>query len=136
MNFEDVKRMWEKDSIIDPSELDKEALKIPQLHSKYSNLLYDFKLKQDKSESELKKVIKELWEYYSGKSENPYPVKLLKQDIPMHMESDEKYINASLTFKYYSNLVNYIKDILTCINNRSFQIKNSIDWQRFMNGLN
>ena len=136
MNFDDIKIMWEKDSIIDNLELDKEAIKIPQLHSKYSNLMYDFKMLQDKAEGELKVVVKELWEYYKGVGNEPQPLKILKQDLPMHIEADEKYINASLKLKYYTNIVNFLKDIINNINNRSFQIKNSIDWQKFINGIN
>lgn len=136
MNFDDIKIMWEKDSIIDNLELDKEAIKIPQLHSKYSNLMYDFKMLQDKAEGELKVVVKELWEYYKGVGNEPQPLKILKQDLPMHIEGDEKYINASLKLKYYTNIVNFLKDIINNINNRSFQIKNSIDWQKFINGIN
>ena len=35
MTLEELQADWEKDTVIDRSELGQEALKIPQLHSKY-----------------------------------------------------------------------------------------------------
>jgi len=81
MNFEKIREMWEKDSIINDVKLDEESLRIPQLHSKYLNLYSDYIMLKEKYELEQKIILRELWEYYSGKSEKPFELKLLKQDI-------------------------------------------------------
>lgn len=135
MNFDDIKLMWEKDSKIDDTELDIEALKIPQLHSKYLNLYSDFNLIKEKAEGDHKKIIRELWEFYSGKSEEPFHIKLLKQDVIMYIESDERYLRCLNKVKYYTTIVNYLKEVITNINNRSYAIRNALEWRKFLNGI-
>ena len=44
MKLEDIKLAIEKDIDIDHTELDKEAIKTPQLHNKYMNILNDEKM--------------------------------------------------------------------------------------------
>lgn len=135
MNFDDIKSMWERDSKIDDTELDTEALKIPQLHSKYLNLHSDYTLLKEKAEADQKKIIRELWEYYSGKSEEPFHIKLLKQDVVMYIESDERYQKNLNKLKYYTTIVNYLKEVITNINNRSYAIRNALEWRKFLNGV-
>jgi hypothetical protein len=135
MNFDAIKLMWEKDSIIDDMELDKESLKIPQLHAKYLNLYSDYILLKEKAELDQKKVLKERWEYYDGKSDIPFDTKLLKQDIPRYIESDDEYQRILNKTKYYAVITNYLKDVITSINNRSYTIKNTIEWRKFINGI-
>ena len=135
MNFEKIREMWEKDSIINDVKLDEESLRIPQLHSKYLNLYSDYIMLKEKYELEQKIILRELWEYYSGKSEKPFELKLLKQDIPMYIESDERYQNNLNKIKYYSGIVSFLKEVLSSINSRSFIIKNSIEFKKFINGV-
>jgi Recombination, repair and ssDNA binding protein UvsY len=135
MNFDDIKLMWEKDSKIDDTELDTESLKIPQLHSKYLNLYSDYILIKEKTESEQKLIIRQLWEYYSGKTDEPFDIKLLKQDIPMYIEADEKYQKITNKLKYYTVITNFLKEVLSNINARSYTIKNTIEWRKFLNGI-
>jgi len=135
MNFDAIKLMWEKDSIIDDMELDKESLKIPQLHAKYLNLYSDYILLKEKAELDQKKILKERWEYYDGKSDIPFDTKLLKQDIPRYIESDDEYQRILNKTKYYTVITNYLKDVITSINNRSYTIKNTIEWRKFINGI-
>ena len=135
MNFDDIKLMWEKDSKIDDTELDTESLKIPQLHSKYLNLYSDYILIKEKTESEQKIIIRQLWEYYSGKGDEPFDIKLLKQDVPMYIEADEKYQRITNKLKYYTVITNFLKEVLSNINTRSYTIKNTIEWRKFLNGI-
>lgn len=135
MNFEKIREMWEKDSVINDVKLDEESLRIPQLHSKYLNLYSDYIMLKEKYELEQKIILRELWEYYSGKSEKPFELKLLKQDIPMYIESDERYQNNLNKIKYYSGIVSFLKEVLSSINSRSFIIKNSIEFKKFINGV-
>lgn len=135
MNFEKIREMWGKDSIINDTKLDEEALRIPQLHSKYLNLYSDYIMLKEKYEMEQKVLLRELWEYYSGKAEHPFEIKLLKQDIPMYVESDERYQNNLNKIKYYTNIVSFLKEVLSSINSRSFIIKNSIEFKKFINGV-
>ena len=135
-----VKEEWKKDSVMDQDLLDVESLKIPQLHSKYLNFLSDVRLIKIKKEQEYKRLLRDKFEYYTGKADaeiyqkNPFDLKILKQDVQLYIESDEEIQKSLNILNYYKEMTFLIEKILECINTRGFQIKNSIDWQKFMQG--
>jgi hypothetical protein len=140
ITLEDIKSQWAEDSVIDRELLDEESLKIPQLHSKYLNYLSDVKLLKIKKEQEYKTLIRDKFEYYTGKAdpqvyqEKPFDLKILKQDLALYMDSDPEIQLLQTRINYYEEIIYFLEKVLSCINNRGFQIKNSIDWQRFMQG--
>ena len=50
------------------------------------------------------------------------------------MDADEKLSQINLKIDYYETQLNYIESILKQINNRTYQIKNAIEWQKFIAG--
>jgi hypothetical protein len=138
INF--IKDEWKKDSVMDEDVLDHESIKIPQLHSKYLNFLSDVRLIKIKKEQDYKKLLRDKFEYYTGKAdaeiykEKPFDLKILKQDVQLYIESDEEIQKSSANLNYYKEMIFVLEKILENINTRGFQIKNSIDWQKFMQG--
>jgi len=138
INF--IKEEWKKDSVMDEDVLDHESIKIPQLHSKYLNFLSDVRLIKLKKEQDYKKLLKDKFEYYTGKADSeiykqkPFDLKILKQDIQLYIDSDEDVQKQFSALSYYKELMFLLEKILENINTRGFQIKNSIDWQKFMQG--
>jgi hypothetical protein len=95
MNLDDIKKMVEKDSVVDQTLLDQEALKTPQIHSKYLNLLNDEILRFKKLETEYKQLFRLKWEYYTGKMNKeelnrlewePFQHKILRQDVHIYLD--------------------------------------------------
>ena len=135
-----VKEQWKQDSVMDEDLLDHESIKIPQLHSKYLNFLSDVRLFKIKREQEYKKLLREKFEYYTGKAdaevyrEKPFDLKILKQDVQLYIESDEEIQSVLTKLNYYKEMIFLLETILSNISTRGFQIKNSIDWQKFMQG--
>jgi hypothetical protein len=135
-----IKDEWRKDCIIDEDILDHESLKIPQIHSKYLNYISDARLIKIKKEQEYKKLLRDKYEYYTGKSDSevykikPFDLKILKQDVQLYIESDSEIQKCISILNYYKEMVFVLEKILENINTRGFQIKNSIDWQKFMQG--
>jgi hypothetical protein len=142
ITLEKIKEMWNEDSQMDEDLLDVEALKIPQLHSKYLNLLSDAKLTKTRYEFDLKRLYREKWEYFTGKAddevykEKPFDLKILKQDVSLYIESDPDFQSLQGKIIYYKEIVYFLEKILDNINTRGFQIKNCIDWRKFMHGVN
>ena len=140
ITLDDVQHEWTIDSKIDPELLDEESIKIPQLHSKYLKYLSDVKLLKIKKEMEYKVLLREKFEYYTGKAdeevykEKPFDLKILKQDLSLYMDSDSEIQELSARINYYEEIMFFLDKVLHCLNNRGFQIKNSIDWQKFMQG--
>ena len=142
IDLEKIQEMWERDSIIDPDNLHTESLNIPVLHARYYDMYNNIILLKKKSEQQKGNIRHQKYEYYTGKAdpdvyiENPFPKKIRDKDtLQKYMDADESLSQASLKVEYYDVMLSYLQDILKMIHNRTYQIKNSIDYQRFASGL-
>ena len=140
MTLEELQELVEKDLKINETELDLESLKTPQLHNKFMKHLNNFKLLLTRANSEYYLLKKEKWEYYTGKAspdvykENPFHLKILRTDIDKYLDSDEELVKADQKVKYLETVVDYLDRTVRQITNRTFTIKNAIDWKRFTSG--
>ena len=134
MNLETLNEMWAKDAPLDDEKLDNDSLSIPKLHAKYLRLYNNFVTLRDQAELDVKRTYRDRWEYYTGKSEKPFPVKLIKTDVAIYLEADQEYQKSVLKAKYLNQMVESIKAILSAINNRSFHIKNAVEFAKFLKG--
>ena len=134
--------MWSEDSKIDPDNLHTESLNIPVLHAKYFDLYNNLNLLRKKAEQQRKNIRHERYEYYSGKSDpqvyidNPFPKKIRDKDtMQKYLDADEKLSGLSLKIEYYETMMKYLEEILKQVTNRTYQIKNAIEFMRFSSGL-
>lgn len=142
IDLDTIQKLWEKDSSIDIDNLHTESLNIPSLHAKYYDLYNNIVLLRKKAEQQKKNIRHERYEYYSGKSdpdiyiEDPFPKKIRDKDtMQKYLDADEKLSLVSLKVDYYDVMIKYLEDIIKMIHNRTYQIKNAIEYQRFMSGL-
>ena len=143
MNLEKIQEMWEKDSTIDPDNLHDESLKIPQLHSKYYTVYNTITLLREKARTNYNTIRLERYNYYTGKADpevyekDPFTYKVRDKDaIQRHMEADERLTAADIKIRYYDTMLKFLEEIIKVIANRTFQIKNAIEWHRFQSGFN
>ena len=140
MNLEEIQELVDKDLKINDSELDLESIKTPQIHNKYMKLLTKFKLMLSRNESEYQIVKKQKWEYYTGKAdpsvyaEKPFNLKILRQDVDKYIDSDEDIIKLKQKSDYLNTVVDFLDRTVRQISNRTFTIKNAIDWKKFISG--
>ena len=137
MNLETIQSMWEKDSQIEIIKIHEEAAKIPSLHAKYWDVYNALKLIKEKAQTQESKIKLERHNYYTGKSPaemyeaEPFPYKVReKESVKRYMDADERVQTIVLKIKYYDVMLTYLEDIVRQINNRSYQLKNIIDWQQ------
>ena len=142
ITLEKLQEMWEKDSKINPDELHTESLNIPSLHAKYFELYNTIFLLRKKAEQQRKNIRHERYEYFSGKAdpdvyiENPFPKKIRDKDtMTKYLDADEKLSTSNLKIDYYDTMLTYIESILKVVQNRTYQIKNAIEFMRFQSGL-
>ena len=142
MNLEKIQEMWEKDSQIDPDNLHDESLKIPQLHSKYYTVYNTITLLREKARESYAKVRLERYNYYTGKAtaevyaEEPFPYKVREKDaIQRHLDADDKMNKIDMKIKYYDVMLKFLEEVIRAVSNRTFQIKNAIEWQKFQSGF-
>jgi hypothetical protein len=143
MNLDEIQEMWQRDSVIDPDNLHDESLKIPQLHSKYYTLYNTITLLREKARDTYNKVRLERYNYYTGKApaevyvEEPFPYKVREKDaIQRHMDADERLNKIDMKIRYYDVMLKFLEEIIRMISNRTFQIKNSIEFMKFTAGYN
>jgi len=140
MTLDEIQAQADKDLVIDDTELDTESLKTPILHNKYLQLFNKFNLLLKKSQWEERTVQREKWEYYTGKSDpavykdKPFDLKVLKNDVHIYINADEDIQKIQAKVVYQEAIVNYLEQVLRILNNRSFTIKNAIEWRRFTSG--
>ena len=142
MDLDKIQEMWQNDSVIDPDNLHDESLKIPQLHSKYYTVYNTISLLREKARDNYKRVKLERYNFYTGKApaeaymEEPFPYKVREKDaIQRYLDADEKLTNIDLKIRYYDVQLKFLEEVIKTIANRTFQIKNAIEWQKFQAGF-
>ena len=142
INLDKIQSMWQEDCKIDIDNMHEESIKIPQLHSKYHEILNNLILLRTKAQKIQKSVRHERYEYYSGKADpevyerEPFPKKVRDTDaLIRYMDADDRVSEANLKVEYYDVMINYTESILKQISNRTYQIKNSIEWHKFQAGF-
>ena len=134
---------WRKDSDIDRTEPGKELLKIPKLHSKYLDILSKHRLLSKEAEFKFNKMKKLKWEYYTGKLDDddlkkygwePFPF-VLKSDITTYLESDDDLNKYTAQKIMHDEIVEVCMAILKELNSRTFQLRDFISWEKFIQGV-
>ena len=142
INLDKIQSMWQEDCKIDIDNMHEESIKVPQLHSKYHEILNNLILLRTKAQKIKNSVRHERYEYYSGKADpevyekEPFPKKVRDKDaLIRYMDADDRVSDANLKVEYYDVMINYTESILKQISNRTYQIKNSIEWHKFQAGF-
>ena len=142
INLDKIQSMWQEDCKIDIDNMHEESIKVPQLHSKYHEILNNLILLRTKAQKIQKSVRHERYEYYSGKADpevyekEPFPKKVRDKDaLIRYMDADDRVSEANLKVEYYDVMINYTESILKQISNRTYQIKNSIEWHKYQAGF-
>ena len=142
MNLEKLQEMWKEDSKIDNDLYCEESTKIPQLHMRYMEFLNTYSLMKKEREFELSSLVRDKWLYYKGKApaavykETPFDLKLTNRDeIDMFIDADEDVKKLRYKIAYIEQTLVFLESVLKQINNRTFQIKNAIEWEKFKNGF-
>lgn len=144
MNLEQLQETWETDCIIDDDRLDKESVRTPNLHAKYLNFLIGYKLKLAKAKKDYNTLRQLKFRYYRGELsqselagngwEQWQGVKPLKNEMEEFLEGDIDLAEALLKQEYLESIINYLESIMNQIKSRDWQIRNSIEWKKFISG--
>jgi hypothetical protein len=136
-----IQEMWKEDAKIDPDDLHNESLKIPELHAKYYEIYTNLLLLRKKCEEDKKQIRHRRYEYYTGKAEQdvyveePLDKKVRdKEHLQSCLNSDEEISRINIKIEIYEVSLTFLQDIIKMLHNRSFQIKNSIEAQKFISG--
>lgn len=145
MTLDQIAEEWKKDSSVDSTELGKESLKIPQLHSKFMKFYFDERQRLRAYEFKNKSTFLKKYEYYNGRMSReeleeagwePFVKKLMKNEIDMYVDSDADIVDINMRIVAQKEKIDFLEEVLKNLNQRNYQIRNAIEWQKFTNGVN
>jgi hypothetical protein len=64
----------------------------------------------------------------------PFTLKILRQDIPLYLNSDSDIVRSRQRCFYQREKISLLEEIIKELNNRHWKIRNAIEWRRFVNG--
>jgi hypothetical protein len=141
--IDDLIEMWGNDCKIDKTEPGTEMLRIPILHNKYNKFLTLHNLAVRKADIEISKMRKLKWRYYAGKMEKDeldsygweqfYETKL-KQETGVYIEGDADLAQLEKKKAYHQEAANFCQNVMKELNNRTWQLKEYMAWERFIQG--
>jgi hypothetical protein len=144
VNIDALMEEWSADSKVDETEPGRELSKISSLHAKYLRILTHHNLVCKKLQNEYLRVKKIKWEYYTGDLNNPEDLeayklpplmkKILRQDIPIYLDSDTELNTLLMKKSLHQEIVDFCGSVLKELNNRTFQMNNLIKWEMFTSG--
>ena len=145
MKLDEIQEMWEQDCNIDDNYLGEAATITPKLHSKYIRLLIDAKLKHSKLTSDYNQLRKIKFRYYRGEMSRQELAELqwdqwqgtkpLKNEMDEILTGDVDLNNIHIKMEYLGAMIYLLESILGQIRSRDFQIKNGIEWKKFLAGM-
>jgi len=145
MKIDEIQNMWEQDCSIDDNYLGEAATITPKFHSKYIRLLIDAKLKLSKYNSDYNQLRKTKFRYYRGEMSRQelsdlqwdqwQGVKPLKNEMDEILTGDSELNNIQMKIEYLNSMIYLLESILGQIRSRDFQIKNGIEWKKFLAGM-
>lgn len=135
MTINEITTEWGKDSKIDGTELAKESLKTPNIYNKYLKIYIDEKGILQIRQQNYNIMKKQRWEYYTGKSEVPCELVIMRADVPMYLDADDELQKKKIIYEYQKDKVELCERILKSLERRGFVIKNAIDFEKYMGGL-
>ena len=145
MKLSELQEAWSEDSRIDETNLGREAVRTPQLHAKYLNWLGSVRLNLRKAESDYLNLRRRKYLYYRGEMTRDelesegwtqfQGNKPLKNEMDEILNTDSELIGLQDKVEYFKTVLNQLEQIVRSINSRTWDVKNSIEWHKFTNGM-
>ena len=66
--------------------------------------------------------------------DSPFDYKLIRSEVPSWVAVDESVNKVEMKLALYETTLNSLSDILKQIHQMSYNIKNMIEWRRFVGG--
>ena len=144
MNINEIIECWNKDANIDDYHLDNESISTPKLHAKYLSLLLEAKKKLVVLSEKYNRLKQLKTKYYYGKLSKeeleecgwePYQfIKPIKAELDNILAGDPELSSINTKIDLVKIDINTIESIIQQINQRTYHIKNAIEYKKFIAG--
>ncbi len=143
-SVDEILHEWDRDSVIDKTELGTAILKIGSIKSKYLRYAVESSLLAKKKAADYISLKAVKWDYYKGnmskedlESRNWQPFQYQANTVDSMnrwMDKDTDLINVLLMKAMYEEINKLCVDIVKELNNRTYQINGYIKWEEFLAG--
>ena len=140
MTLSEIQAEIKKDSQLDKNHLDRESISISSLHAKWLTILAGESKLFRAIKSEHDKLVLDLTLYYMGKAsdevykEKPLQHKVLKQELQTWLDADDDYIASKTKLEDTELKLTMIDSFMNELKQRSFNIRNAIEFEKFKAG--
>lgn len=141
---DEIRDMWKTDAVIDQNHLEKSELQNGILHSRYIDLLVDYKRELALLERDFNKMKKIKIAYYKGQMSqeeltelNWQPYQFIisnKNELLDVLSLDDDLNNFTIKIQEVNIGIELLQSIIDKIKNKSWQIKNIIEIKKFNAG--
>ena len=138
-------KQWEEDAPVDTTNASGEIARIPLLHSKYNKYLSLHKLSCIRKMQKLDVLRKDKWLWINGKLSQeqltemgwePFQLTILKPDQQMWLDADEDIQKLKGGIAFSEECVSFCTYVMKELNNRSYELRAFMDWEKFTSGGN
>ena len=146
VKVDEIVSMWQADApfkLGDPDALIQQALKIPNLHAKYTEMWVAHDLAKKDKEYQYDKLRKVKFEYYSGKMDQeelkrrgwePFRF-LLKGDVREYVDADDELMDLKARIGVHETALEALKLIIKEIQGLNYHVRLFVDHAKFSSGL-
>jgi hypothetical protein len=129
-SLNELKAQVTKDLTIDQFNLLDKSLNVHVLYNKYLVKEYNAGVKLDQLQREEKAIERDIRIYYKDN----YPERLDSKTLDFFVLSDEKMQEIGLRIANQKRYLKYLESICKSISQMSFNIKNYIEYMKYING--
>ena len=140
LSYEELNEIIETLLTIDPNNLAHEAIRGNRVFAELNKMYIQVSRKLMKLNDQKNSIEQFRYKHYAGKlthdhyKKEPVDVAILKTDIPSYMNTDKVVIEIRALAREAEMCVKLLEDAKASLKYRGVDIKNSIDFTKFMNG--
>lgn len=139
MTLTELQDQVKEDLKLSADQLAHDAIITPDIHNKYNRMLMREKMALKKLERKYNVLYLQQWEYYRKKADpevyeqKPLLKKIMDSDVKLYLAADEKLQELQAEIDAKEELVEFLKRVMEQINQRTWLIKNAIEYYKFTN---
>lgn len=135
MTIDELMTMIDDDLTLNHNNLQEKLYKIPNYHSKYLRLYFDYKNKLINAQRNLDNIFTSKYHYYAGIEKDCYEFTLDKKEIQFHILSDPEYSEQNNKVEKLKLLTECLDRTLKRIGYLGNDCKVIVDYQKYILGV-
>lgn len=140
MSIEELFNEVREDLILDKIDISNSSYDTMKLQGKYLQKLTEEKIAFESAKARYNVSYRQKYDYYLGRAnpeeykKNPLGLKIMKTEIDTYLNGDEELTRQRLRMESQKIRVQFLEGVLKALNSRTWEIKNIIDWKRYLSG--